>query len=121
MRYDLSTPLLDLEGAPIPLGDGEKRFTLGIALERSALFADSAKPPTPAAKRLGFKLAKRIRHAGRFVELTAEEVVHLKGNIEVMWTPLLLGVLEELLESPIAALPAIDKPAADIPAEPKAS
>lgn len=103
MRYDLSTPLTDLDGEMIV--EGGYGYTLGSVLLRTALFSSPLAVISPDAKRQCFKIAKAIKAGGQFVELTAEDVALLKKNAGAMWGTLVFCRLEELLEQPVSSIP----------------
>lgn len=125
MRYDLDTPFLDLDDEPIldTAGSDATAWTLRTVLARTALFAAPGYPMSAEDKRRGFQIAKQIKRADRIIEVTAEDVALLKGNAGIMWSPLMLGRLEEILENPLTLglrdaggpLGPRDKPVSDIP------
>lgn len=135
MRYDLSVPLVDFDGNQISDKDGTG-YTLRSVLMRTALFIDSTRPLPSAEQKLeAYALAKRLAQANRYIDVDAEQVVFLKRNAGAMWTPLVLGILADVLERPISLAGAMEemsqselnadlyrelfprKPTADIPSE----
>lgn len=125
MRYDLSLPINDLNDKSITDSVDPQGYTLRSVLIRTALFVDASKPlPTPLAKLRAYALAKRLVAAERYIELTTEDLMELQERAGVMWTPLVLGRLYDLLESPTphrldrALAAKVPEPStADIPAE----
>lgn len=105
MRYDLTLAVKDLDGVQITDDKDTIGYTLRTVLVRTALFVDKAKLPSAEQKLTAYGIAKRIAQAGSLIDLTAEEVAFLKAQAGIMWTPLVLGQLFELLESPIAVAP----------------
>lgn len=105
MLYKLTAPLLDHRGKPItdPGPDGKPvEFTLGMALERAAVFGGG--PQTSAKDKYEqYKLAQKL--TGDTVELTAEEVARLKELTGAMFTPIAVGAVWTALENPLKALP----------------
>ncbi len=102
MRYDLTVPIKDLSGVQITDRIDPEGYTLRSTLVRTALFVDQAKPlPSAPEKLSAWALAKRIAQANHYIDLSLEEVASLQAKAGIMWTPLVLGQLSELLESPI--------------------
>lgn len=133
MNYDLTQPLKDLNGVQLTDASDPVGYTLRSVLVRTALFVNTGNLPTALDKFEAYKLAKRIAQANHYIDLTAEQVAYLKDQGGAMWSPLVLGQLWEMLETPTMMPPrgrvpeysARDagfdglprKPAADIPTE----
>jgi hypothetical protein len=137
MRYDLTVPLRDLNGVQLTDQADPVGYTLRSVLIRTALFIAPGKAPTATDKLSAYALAKRIATANHFIDLSAEQVLFLKDNAGALWTPLVMGQVWELLESPVQLIPTEaprymdpptqwmegplavppDKPTADIPTE----
>lgn len=113
MRYDLTLAVKDLDGVQITDDKDTIGYTLRTVLVRTALFVDKAKLPSAEQKLTAYGLAKRIAQARGAIELSAEDVAFLKAQAGIMWTPLVLGQLFELLEAPLPkGLPTADIPPA---------
>lgn len=110
MRYDLTVPIKDLAGVQITDKVDTEGYTLRSVLVRTALMVETAKLPTAAEKLIAYGLAKRISLANHFIDLSAEEVASLKEKGGIMWSPLVMGQLWELLETPVSFLPDPEKP-----------
>lgn len=135
MRYDLTVPITDLDGVQITDASDTAGYTLRSVLVRTALYVDRIKLPTAAEKLAAYGLAKRVATANHFIDLEASQVAILKEKAGALWSPLVMGQVWELLETPVTLLPAVDnlrsggpndgaavvtgacKPTADIPAE----
>lgn len=104
MRYDLTIEIKDLDGVQITDSADTAGYTLRSVLVRTALFVDKVNLPTAVEKLQAYALAKRIATANHFVDLTAAEVAHLQRQAGAMWSPLVLGAVWELLESPVTLL-----------------
>ncbi len=101
MRYDLSTRVTDLNNVQISDEIDREGYTLRSVLVRAALFVDRGKNPTAPEKLASYGLAKRIATSSSLIDLPAEDVSHLKERIGVMFTPLVMGRVWEILEAPL--------------------
>jgi hypothetical protein len=114
MRYDLTLALKDLAGVQITDAQDVAGYTLRTALVRTALFVDRGKLPSAVDKLTAYALAKRIAQANHYIDLSAEEVVFLKEQAGAMWSPLVLGQVWELLETPVTLQVARESMAAEV-------
>lgn len=101
MRYDLSQPILDLQGHPLPSEEtpGSAPLTLGMVLFRSALFVEAGQNPPGEEKFKAGKLAEKIASAGSSVDLTTDEMARLRAAVGRMYMPTLVFRVWTLIDA----------------------
>lgn len=94
MKYQLATPLTNIDGSPIksPTGESVSFKTICVAC------LVQAQDKGPEDKVAAFKLAVKIETAKKEVELTAEEVTRIKRLIGESMPVVIVGRMHELLD-----------------------
>jgi hypothetical protein len=102
-EIDFSTVIRDLDGAPVKMCADETPAckagaTIGM-IAAGALLApdDPHSPQAPAEKVRCFTLALSVHKGGR-IDVSAEDVVLIKGRIAAAYGPLIVGRAFEILD-----------------------
>lgn len=95
---DFKSPILQLDGKPVPLSDTDKApLTLGKVCSDALIASLPGESPTPDEKgdrfRLALKIAQRPTDA-----ISATEIVLIKKVVGLAYGPLVVGRVNELLD-----------------------
>jgi len=91
---DFSTVLKDIDGKPIP--DGEGQATLGRACANALLIDDRDASGDEKVKR--FLIATKIRDAKKINDLPVEDIALIKKLVAKAFPPLIVGRCWEILD-----------------------
>lgn len=122
MRYNFKQEVLDYEGNPIPVRDGENLTWRKVAVD--ALNTPGMRPDgqqevmTPEDKSKAFEISTKIFKT-KEVKLTSDQVSMLKKRIGETWGSLVFGRACEFLEGETPALPLEKDEVVEAPVEPE--
>ena len=97
MKIDFSQVLKDFDGGPIKGQDGD--ITLGFVCEDAllAVLKEETERPNASEYIKRYELARSI-HKGKELDLTAEDIVLMKGRILKTRPALIYGLTSDMLE-----------------------
>lgn len=106
MKYDVTRPIINLEGKQIE--DGEKKKCTFKSIFVTALMSPDPKNEDRIKKLGMFTLAQKLFKAEKEVDLKADEVVLIKDVVNQGYpSPLITGLVEEFFEGAKPALEAV--------------